>query len=135
MGLMLDTCIFIEAEKSGSHFVFDNIPADESVCISVITVSELLMGVARADSPARKMKRSAFVESIINTIPVVNFTPDIARIHAEIYAILAEQGQLIGAHDLIIAASAIAHGHQLMTKNESEFKRVPGLSLFKAMLA
>lgn len=133
MGLMLDTCIFIQAEKSGSHLAFDNIPADESVCISVITVSELLMGVARADSPARKMKRSAFVESIINTIPVVNFTPDIARIHAEIYAILASQGQLIGAHDLIIAASAIALGYQLVTKNEAEFKRVPGLSLFKAM--
>lgn len=133
MGLMLDTCVFIRAEKTGSQFNFDNIPADDAVCMSVITVSELLMGVARAESPARKMKRSAFVEAIINTIPIIDFTPKIARIHAEIYAILASQGQLIGSHDLMIAASAIAHGHTLMTTNEKEFKRVPGLVLFKAM--
>lgn len=127
MGLMLDTCVLIRAEKKGGAFDFDQWESFEEVYISVITVSELLMGVARADTEARKLKRSAFVEAIIKEIPIIDFTPDVARIHAEVYASLAQHGQLIGAHDLIIAATAIAHGHALLTTNQQEFNRVPGL--------
>ena len=129
MGLILDTCVLIRAEKAGSTFNFDQWVSFEEVFISVITVSELLMGVARADTEARKLKRSAFVEAIIKEIPIIDFTPDIARIHAEIYAGLAQHGQLIGAHDLIIAATAVTHGHAILTANQSEFNRVPGLEV------
>src|SRR6266516_3598960 len=101
MGLMLDTCVFIHAEKKGCTLNFNQWETYEEVFVSVITVSELLMGVARADTDARKLKRSAFVEAIIKDIPIIEFTKDIARIHAEVYASLATQGELIGAHDLI----------------------------------
>lgn len=87
------------------------------------------MGVTRANTEAKKLKRSAFVEGIIREIPIIDFTPDIARIHAEIYGSLATRGELIGAHDLIIAASAIAQGHALLTANHGEFTRVPGLNV------
>ena len=129
MGLILDTCIFIHAEKKGGIFNFDKWESFEEIFISVITVSELLMGVQRADTEARKLKRSAFVESIIKEIPIIDFTLDIARIHAEIYSSLAQRGQLIGAHDLIIAATAIAHGYAILTTNQNEFIRVPGLKV------
>lgn len=129
MGLMLDTCVLIRAEKNGGVIDFNRWKSFEEVFISVITVSELLMGVARADTESRKLKRSAFVEAIIKEMPIIDFTPDVARIHAEIYASLAQHGQLIGAHDLIIAATAIAHGHALLTANCDEFKRVPGLEV------
>ena len=89
----------------------------------------MLIGVHRADTKARRLKRSAFVEAIISEIPIIDFTPDIARIHAEIYAALAQNGKLIDAHDLIIAATAIAHGHALLTTNEKEFNRIPGLEV------
>lgn len=129
MGLILDTCVLIHCEKKGELLNFDLWASYEEVYISVITVSELLMGVHRADTKARKLKRSAFVEAIINEIPIINFTTEIARIHAEIYAILARQGKLIGAHDLIIAATALAHGHALLTTNQHEFNRIPGLKV------
>lgn len=49
--------------------------------------------------------------------------------HADVWAQLAAKGQLIGAHDLWIAATALAHGMDLATGNAGELGRVPGLGL------
>lgn len=92
-----------------------------------ITTSELLVGVHYAKNDTQKTRRSAFVESILAKIPVLNFETKEARIHAGLFAILAKQGKMIGAHDLIIAATAIVHNCAVLTENTSEFKRVPGL--------
>jgi len=129
MGLMLDTCIFIEAEKTQNAIDFDQWELYGDACMSVITVSELLMGVYLADTKARKIKRSAFVEAIIHHVPVIDFTIEVARLHAELYAFLASKGKLIGAHDMLIAATALAHGHAILTANHREFTRVPGLKV------
>jgi tRNA(fMet)-specific endonuclease VapC len=51
-----------------------------------------------------------------------------ARVQSELWAGLAEVGTPIGAHDLWIAASAVAHGLTLATLNRRHFERVPGLS-------
>ena len=40
---------------------------------------------------------------------------------------LTHAGQLIGPNDLLIAATALAHGAILVTHNTAEFSRVPGL--------
>lgn len=127
MGLILDTCILIHAEKKNSSINFDKWQSYEEAYISVLTMSELLIGVHRADTEAKRLKRAAFVEAIINEIPIIDFTPEAARIHAEMYSYLARRGQLIGAHDLIIAATALARGHALLTTNKQEFGRIPGL--------
>jgi tRNA(fMet)-specific endonuclease VapC len=42
---------------------------------------------------------------------------------------LIRQGQVIGAHDLIIAATARYHGTSLLTDNVADFWRVPGLNV------
>ncbi len=129
MGLILDTCVLIHSEKQAKPLDFNQWKSYEEVYISVVTVSELLMCVQRANTGARQLKRSAFVETAINEIPIIDFTAEVARIHAEIYSHLAEQGQLIGAHDLIIAATALAHGYAVLTSNHTEFGRVPGLKV------
>lgn len=36
---------------------------------------------------------------------------------------------MIGAADLMIAATALANGHAVMTNNVREFERVPGLEV------
>lgn len=131
MGLIIDTCILIQAERAKGSIDFNQWQEYEDAYLSAITVSELLIGVHRASTEARRLKRSAFVESIINEIPVLNFTIEIARIHAELCAYLMEQGQLIGAHDLIIAATALAHDCVLLTNNHREFNRVPGLNVIR----
>jgi predicted nucleic acid-binding protein len=92
-----------------------------------VIVSELLVGVHRANTEERRQRRSTFVEAVISGVGVLDFTFAAARVHAEIYAELAQKGQMIGAHDLIIAATTRCHDLSLLTDNVQEFSRVPGL--------
>lgn len=126
---MADTCIFIQAEKQGDIAIDFSQWDKEIIYISAITASELLVGVHRANTQARRLKRTAFVDAILARIPVIDFTLEVARIHAKLYAHLAKQGKMIGSHDLIIAATALAHDYTLITYNHHEFKRVPGLKI------
>ena len=127
MGLMVDTNVFIRFEKSGKPVDLSRWEPSEQVYTSAVTASELLMGVHRADTEERRQRRSAFVEAILSGIAVLDFTLACARVHAEICADLAKKGQLIGAHDLLIAATARRHGLSILTDNVAEFSRVPDL--------
>lgn len=129
MGLMVDTNVFISFERRGQPIYLSPWAPSEDVFISAVTVSELLMGVHRADTEARRSRRSAFVEAIIAGIRALDFSTEVARVHAEIYADLSRRGHLIGAHDLIIAATAVHHRLSLLTDNVNEFSRVPGLTV------
>jgi tRNA(fMet)-specific endonuclease VapC len=99
----------------------------QRVYISAVTVSELLMGAHGANTQERRQRRSAFVEAVISGVGVLDFTVPAARVHAEIYAELAKTGHMIGAHDLMIAATARCHDLSILTTNVQEFSRVPGL--------
>ena len=127
MVLMLDTNVFIFSERSGSPIDFLQWNEYGDVYMSSVTVSELLVGVHYANSEARKARRSAFVEYIVGNVPVLAFDTEIARIHAGLFATLFEKGQMIGAHDLIIAATALFYNCAVLTDNTDEFGRVAGL--------
>ena len=62
----------------------------------------------RADTAERRLKREAFVEAILEAIPIVPFDLRVARAYARIWSHLASVGQPIGAHDLLIAATALS---------------------------
>jgi len=124
---MVDTNVFIRFEKSGQPIDFSSWESSQKVYISAVIVSELLMGVHRANTEDRRQRRSAFVETVISGVGVLDFTVPAARVHAEIHAELAKKGQMIGAHDLIIAATARCHDLSVLTDNVQEFSRVPGL--------
>ena len=99
------------------------------VLLSVITASELLHGVHRAIQPAVRTKRAAFVEAILERFPLLPVDLVTARTHAQVWAELAAAGQMIGPHDLWLAATCIAHGLTMVTANVREFARVPGLAV------
>ena len=111
-------------ERAGA--VIDEIVGNEERVISVITVSELLHGVHRARG-ARRTRRRAYVEHLLSQLEPVAITEPVARVHAEIWAGLASRGEVIGSHDLWIAATALAHGFGVATGNTGDFARVPGL--------
>ena len=73
------------------------------------------------------MRRSAFVEAIIQGIPPVEVDVQAARIHAEVLAGMKKKGNMIGTQDLWIGCSAIARGMVLATCNMKDFTRIPGL--------
>jgi len=124
---MVDTNVFISFEKSQRSIDLSSWQGSERIYVSVVVVSELLMGVYRADTAERRKRRAAFVEAVISGVGILEFTLAAARLHAELYAELAQKGQLIGAHDLMIAATARSNDLSLLTDNVEEFSRVPGL--------
>lgn len=130
MGLVVDTSVFIQFERSKERpsKLLESV-GDAQVFMAAITASELLHGVHRANSAVRRGRRSRFVESILDLVPTLPFDLEIARIHSRIWADLASRGEMIGAHDLLIAATALAHEHKVVTGSAREFGRVEGLTL------
>jgi tRNA(fMet)-specific endonuclease VapC len=121
-----DTCSFIM--KRSSQPVMKRLRAVPvtSVCISVITKSELLYGV---EVSPRHMQDATALQAFLPHVEVLAF-PDAAAIHyAQIRADLKKRGQMIGANDLFIAAHARSLGLRLVTNNTAEFSRVKGLTL------
>jgi len=128
MGLLIDATVFVDHER-GRIDLASRVGGreDEAFFLSVITVSELLHGVHRAARPDQRARRSVFVEGIIDRFPLLPVDLPTARVHAETAAELAATGRMIGAHDLWLAAAALAHGLTLATANVRDFERVPGL--------
>jgi predicted nucleic acid-binding protein len=104
----------------------DALIGDEERALSVITVSELLHGVQRARGAVRT-RRQAFVEHILAGFEPLPITEAVARVHADIWAGLSRRGQLVGAHDLWIGATALAAGFGVATADVADFRRIPGL--------
>jgi predicted nucleic acid-binding protein len=102
---------------------------DDRADISSITASELLMGLHRAATEEQRAKRRSFIDAVLLTCDVHPFDFESAEIHARVWAQLASSGQMIGQHDLIIAATALANGYAVLTENVREFERVPGLEV------
>jgi len=127
---LIDASVLISIERKGlvPHAVSDLV-AGEEVLIASITASELLVGVHRADTPSRKEMRQAFVEELLESMPVIPFDLAAARVHAALTAELQSASNGVGAHDLLVAATALAHGCEVMTENIREFQRVPGLTV------
>ena len=96
------------------------------VKIPAIVQAELLVGAYKS---ARSERNAAAVESLICNFEVLPFDSLCARAYARIRSDLEKNGMKIGPNDLIIAATALAHGATLVTNNVDEFKRVPGLRI------
>ena len=130
MGVILDTSVLIEAERRESEIQqFAESREEEVFGLSVISVAELLHGVHRADSIKRRLKRSAYVEKVIELFPIYNFEISIARIYAELWSDMNKRGIQIGAHDLIIGSTALSLGFSVVTCNKRHFERIEGLKI------
>lgn len=68
-------------------------------------------------------------ERLLSPFQILPWTPEVAWRHGQLYRYLADQGLLVGANDLWIAATAVAHGLPLVTAADRRFSRVPGLDV------
>ena len=131
MALLIDSSTFIALERRGQTLgrLATVARMDESVALAAITAAEPLTGVHRADTRERRIVRERFVETVLASVPSLAFDVTVARVYATLWADLHAVGQIIGAHDLMIAATALAHGYQVLTDNIRDFERVPGLTI------
>jgi tRNA(fMet)-specific endonuclease VapC len=98
------------------------------VAIAAVTAAELLVGVELADD-AHQPRRTAFVHSVLTTIPVEDYTLPVARAHALLLAHVPATGRMRGPHDLIIAATASATGRTVVSTDAAAFADLPGVSV------
>lgn len=128
MGTLIDSSVLVAAER-GRLDLESALSArpDEPLAIAAITASELLHGVHRARTEVQRRRREAYVEKLLASLPVLGFDLVAARLHASLHAQLAARGVIVGAHDLLIAATALAAGYKVATHDLRSFARIPGL--------
>lgn len=124
---MLDTNIVIYVIKRRPMVVLEifNKYAGQ-MCISSITLGELIHGVEKSNDPFRNLRK---VEDFISRLEVVEYENDAAAHYGEIRANLEKKGTPIGVNDLHIAGHARSLSLTLVTNNLREFERVEGLRL------
>lgn len=132
MGIVVDTNVFIDSEN-GRYDLHEltNFSEYGDTFISVITVSELYLGIHLAPDNASRIRREAFVETIVRTVPILSFTEDVAKIYSRLYAIFLKprNKSANNVHDLQIAATALSHGYPVLTSNVDDFEKIPGLKI------
>ena len=132
MATLIDASVLIAAERGRVDLdVLLAEHGEEEIALAAITASELLHGVHRATKPEQRAQREAFVERLLADLPIISFDLVAARIHARLWAQLAAKGITVCSHDLLIGASAIAGNHNVATREERSFGKIPGLSLLK----
>ena len=128
MILALDTNIIVELlRKRDAGLIgkyLSKTPRDYSV--PEMVRAELLFG-AKVSAKPEDNRRA--VEKFLAPLRLIPFEGEAVEHYAEIRAHLEKAGMPIGPNDLVIAASARSHGHALITRNTSEFFRVPALAV------
>ena len=78
-----------------------------------------------------KLKRERYLRDICAGLPIVPYTEATALVHARIGAALESSGKMIGAYDLIVAATALERGSAVATFNKRHFVQVRGLNVIE----
>ena len=121
--LLFDTTFLIDAERAGDD-LDDLIADDDDVAVAAVTLAELRVGALLARG-RRRDQRTAFVDEIAATVPVVSYDAEVAEEHALLLVEVRRQGRPRGAHDLIIAATAKAARRTVVTSDASAFDDLP----------
>jgi len=122
---MLDTNIVIYTMKNRPDSVRERFKKHHGrMCISSITYMELVYGAERSSNPDRNL--TSF-EGFVARMDVLSLDDSAAAHAGQIRAELARLGMPIGPYDQLIAGHARSQGLVLVTYNEKELARVPGL--------
>lgn len=132
MGLILDSSLLIADERERFHLTaWLRARPPEPIAVSAITLSELWIGIEFETGAIRDRRRRRWLEKISRRLEVVPLDAALARTHARLWVQLAGAGQLIGPHDLIVAATAVHRRWALATFNVKSFRHIPGLQVIE----
>ncbi|MGH8274252.1 MAG: type II toxin-antitoxin system VapC family toxin [Gammaproteobacteria bacterium] len=122
---LLDTNILSDSIRHSHDDLAQEIASrgEDSICTSIVVARELRYGAEKVD--ARKLRER--VDSILSFLEILPFDTPADLQYGDIRKHLTRQGTPIGPNDLLIAAHALALDLAVVTANEREFSRVPGL--------
>ena len=130
MGTLVDTSVLIAAQRG--EIDFDALlvaQGNQDVAIATICASELMHGPHRMANAVARERAERTVEILLDCFSIVDFDLEIARLHARLGADLAAKGTAVGAHDLIIAATALSLGYAIATRDRRSFPKIRGLDV------
>jgi len=132
VGTIVDTSVLIASQRDEIDFgaLLRKLPNHE-VATATICVSELLHGPHRMTNAVARARAERSVETLLTGLSIVSFDLEIARLHARLGADLAATGTKIGAHDLIIAATALFLDYRVATRDLRSFPKIPGLDVVR----
>jgi len=125
--LIVDTSTLIEAER-GEGDLLESLNDVDDVAISAITVAELRVGVGLTKG-RRRANRELFVAAVLDAISIEPYDLEVAEAHALLMVHVRRAGTPRGAHDLIIAATALARDREVVTLDRRGFADLPGVSV------
>ena len=131
MAIMLDADVVIRGERGTFDLTswVGSRPYDQFE-IAAITVAELWHGVERATGP-HKATRRAYLQAVLELLPVIPYAEQTAYEHARIWAELESSGKMIGFYDLIVGATAVERDSEVATFNTRHFAQIRGLRVIQ----
>jgi tRNA(fMet)-specific endonuclease VapC len=126
--VILDSTFLVDFEresaqhKAGPATAFLEARPEEELCITFTIAGELAAG----ESLGRDRTKW---ESFIRPFRFLGYNDEVAWHFGAVFRELRRQGTLIGANDMWIAATALANGLPVVTRNSDEFRRVPALDV------
>ncbi len=127
MKFLLDTNVCVDYLTGRFPQVIERIQdaSPEELAVSSIVAAELRYGADKSQHSARNHTR---LDVLLGDLRCLDFDLAAARSYGSLRAALERRGRPIGAHDMLIAAHALATGLILVTDNLREFARVPRLA-------
>jgi tRNA(fMet)-specific endonuclease VapC len=104
--------------------IMSHSPTD--IKISSMVKAELLYGAEKSQKKEENLEKA---ERFLLPFEIIPFDDKAAVIYSVMRANMERTGFVIGPNDLVIAATILAHSGILVTNNENEFRRVPGLTV------
>jgi predicted nucleic acid-binding protein len=134
LGLILDTSILIESERrsEGVEDILRSVRGahgETDIALSAVSAVELTHGIYRARTDADRDRRRVFVEGVFHDLIVHPLTLAIAQLAGRIEGEQAARGVSIAMEDLIIGATALHLGFDVVTLNVRHFQAIPGLNV------
>jgi predicted nucleic acid-binding protein len=121
---LIDTSVVIDLERIDR----DTLP--EELAISAVTLAELAAGPHATDDPAERARRQDRLQRVEATFDPLPLDAAVARAFGRVYAAVAASGRKARgrrALDLLIAATALASGLAVYTRNADDFEGVTGI--------
>lgn len=128
--IFVDTSAYT-AYSNGQPAAVEVVQAASALSISIVTLAELLAGVAAGSREAQNLQTLDEFQSVgaVGVLPVDRQT---AETYARVYVQLRRDGKLIPTNDMFIAATAPRHGLALFTY-DAHFRHVAGLRVVQTL--
>jgi tRNA(fMet)-specific endonuclease VapC len=125
---MLDTdiCSYLIKQRPISVLKRFEAVSEDKICISVVTLAELIYGIERSSSTKINLP---VVKNFVNCLSVLPWDYSTAESYGKLRTFLEQKGTPIGNMDLMIATHALSKNMIIITNNIRHFEKVPQLRI------